>query len=196
MAQRRRRSPRRRGGGTAGWAWMLFGLTVGLSIAAAIHLRHTSDRAEPVATRAPPVTADDTAPASAPPAAARRTAPEPEPRSRFDFYELLPQFEVVLPETETPVRRDGSAQPRPAPVEAPGSYVLQAGSFRRQEDADRMRATLALRGIESSIQRVQIDQDTFHRVRIGPIGDLAELNRVREQLRDARIEVLLIRVPD
>ncbi len=176
---------------------MLFGLTVGLSIAAAIHLRHTNERGPPVAARTAPVAPPETAPAiTESPAVVRQVPPAPEARSRFEFYELLPQFEVVLPETETPVRRDGSAEPRPAPVEAPGSYVLQAGSFRRQEDADRMRATLALRGIESSIQRVQIDQDTFHRVRIGPIGELAELNRIREQLRDARIEVLLIRVPD
>ena len=194
MARRRRTA--RRGGGTPGWVWMLFGLTVGLSIAAAIHLRHTGERAASAPTRVAPAPAPAAPPVADTPPPARSPAPPAEPRSRFDFYELLPQFEVVLPETETPVRRDGGAQPSPAPVEAPGSYVLQAGSFRRQEDADRMRATLALRGIESSIQRVQIDQDTFHRVRIGPIADLGELNRVRDQLREARIDVLLIRVPD
>ena len=175
---------------------MLFGLAIGLSIAAAIHLSHRDAASRPVqATQPvspPPGTTAERAPARPP---ASRPA-EPRPESRFDFYELLPQFEVVLPGTETPVRRDGSAEPRPAPVDAPGNYVLQAGSFRRHEDADRMRATLALRGIESSIQRVQIDQDTFHRVRIGPISDLQRLEQVRRELREARIEALLIRLPD
>jgi cell division protein FtsN len=175
---------------------MLFGLAIGLSIAAAIHFNHR-DAAGGRAQVAQPASAPPAESTDRPPAQAGRARPaEPRPESRFDFYELLPQFEVVLPGNETPVRRDGSAEPRPAPVEAPGSYVLQAGSFRRHEDADRMRATLALRGIESSIQRVQIDQDTFHRVRIGPIRDLQRLEQVRGELRDAQIEALLIRLPD
>lgn len=191
----RRRSARRRSRtGTPGWLWMLAGLAVGLSIAMAIHLKHRSPET-------PPAQAREAAPARAQAGsqaqtAGRRPAPanESQPESRFDFYELLPQFEVVLPETETPVRRESQAPP--TAIEAPGSYVLQAGSFRRYEDADRMRANLALRGIESTVQRVQIDQDTFHRVRIGPIDDLARLDLIRGQLRDASIDVLLIRVPD
>ena len=78
----------------------------------------------------------------------------------------------------------------------PGLYVLQAGSFSRYEDADRRRAELALQGIESSIQRVTIDDRTYHRVRIGPIDDLDELNMLRSRLRAARIDVLRIRLGD
>jgi cell division protein FtsN len=59
-----------------------------------------------------------------------------------------------------------------------------------------MRANLALLGIESHIQRVTIDDDVFHRVRVGPLDDLGELNRVRAQLRAARVDSLLIKVPD
>jgi len=191
----RRRNSRRSRAATPGWVWMLVGLAVGLSIAVAIHLKHRSHDAQSSQARVT-APADATQAGPSPAAAGRRPAPvsEPQPESRFDFYELLPQFEVVLPERETPVRR-GSQAP-PAVIDAPGSYVLQAGSFRRYEDADRMRANLALRGIESNIQRVQIDQDTFHRVRIGPIDDLARLELIRGQLRDASIDVLLIRVPD
>ena len=189
----RRRNTRRSRNATPGWVWMFVGLAVGLSIAMAIHLKHRGHEPQPAQVREAAPARAQTSPAGT---TGRRPAPvsEPQPESRFDFYELLPQFEVVLPETETPVRRDRQAPP--AAIDAPGSYVLQAGSFRRYEDADRMRANLALRGIESSIQRVQIDQDTFHRVRIGPIDDLARLDLIRAQLRDASIDVLLIRVPD
>ena len=41
-----------------------------------------------------------------------------------------------------------------------------------------------------------IDTDDYHRVRIGPTGDLDELNEARRRLWDAQIEVLLIKVPD
>jgi cell division protein FtsN len=37
-----------------------------------------------------------------------------------------------------------------------------------------------------------IDDDVWHRVRIGPIRELGELNRVRRQLRDERIESLVM----
>ena len=62
--------------------------------------------------------------------------------------------------------------------------------------AERMRATLALLGMESRLQRVSIDDDAYHRVRIGPTSDLNELNRYRRQLWDAEIEVMLIKVPN
>jgi cell division protein FtsN len=39
-----------------------------------------------------------------------------------------------------------------------------------------------------------VDNDTWHRVRIGPISDLAELNRTRSRLRLADIEALVIKV--
>jgi cell division protein FtsN len=59
-----------------------------------------------------------------------------------------------------------------------------------------MRANLALLGIESRVQRVTIDTDVFHRVRIGPIDELDELNRIRRQLREAHVESMLMKVPE
>ena len=84
----------------------------------------------------------------------------------------------------------------PRAVVEPGVYVLQAGSFSTHGDADRRRAELALHGIESSIQRVTIDDRTYHRVRIGPTDDLDELNLLRSRLRAAEIDVLRIRLGD
>ena len=103
---------------------------------------------------------------------------------------MLPNFEVIIPEQEPDVRADFG----PQAVVEPGVYVLQAGSFTEYKDADRRRAILALQGIESNIQRVIIDDKTYHRVRIGPIDDLNELNVVRRRLRQAQIDVLRIRL--
>ena len=46
------------------------------------------------------------------------------------------------------------------------------------------------------MQRVAIDADTWHRVRIGPISDPAELNRVRNRLREAEVDFLVVKVGD
>ena len=123
----------------------------------------------------------------------REAEPEPtgEPEeSRFTFYDMLPNFEVVIPEEEPNVQADTE----PRAVVEPGIYILQAGSFSHYEDADRRRAELALQGVESTIQRVTIDDKTYHRVRIGPIDDLDELNLTRSRLRAARIDVLRIKL--
>ncbi len=133
--------------------------------------------------------------------------PKPEPRAapaaseseeasnNYSFYDRLSNFEVVVPEKESEVSRDRNDAP--APVERPGVYVLQAGSYRKQEDADRVRALLKKQGSEANVQRVAVDEDVWHRVRIGPITDLTELNRLRARLRAAEFDkVLTIRVGD
>ena len=198
MAQRRKRRSRKTSE-YPGWAWGLWGLTIGLSVAAAVWV---SDRAgesinQPVAREpaSPENALDDDGDLAAMAATPRDSTAEmpPEPKkSRFDFYEMLPNFEVIIPETDPEVAADVGAQA----VVVPGTYVLQAGSFSSYDEADRRRAQLALQGIRSTIQRVSIDDKTFHRVRVGPTNDLDELNMLRSRLRSARIDVLRIRLGD
>jgi len=168
---------------------MIFGLGIGLSVALAIYMKD----------REPAFVVQKTTPQPASLAAAiddnnevAAATPEDVPENRFDFYDMLPNFEVIIPEQEPDVSQDME----PQAVERPGTYVLQAGSFTEFEDADRRRAQLALQGIESRIQRVMIDDRTYHRVRIGPTRDLDELNALRSRLRLAQIDVLRIRLGD
>ncbi len=112
---------------------------------------------------------------------------------KYDFYEMLPNFEVVVPEKDKDVKRD---PPATAKIERPGVYVLQAGSYRNEADADRVRAQLALQGVDAKVQRVAVDADVWHRVRIGPISNLDELNKTRKQLQAAEVDALVIRVGD
>jgi cell division protein FtsN len=111
---------------------------------------------------------------------------------RYDFYDMLPNFEVVVPEKDREVKRDQRA----VRIDRPGVYVLQAGSYKNVADADRVRAQLNLQGINAKVQRVAVDNDVWHRVRVGPIKDLTELNRVRKQLQAADVDGLVIRVGD
>ncbi|HVN44226.1 MAG TPA: SPOR domain-containing protein [Steroidobacteraceae bacterium] len=115
------------------------------------------------------------------------------PAEKYDFYEMLPNFEVVVPEKDKEVKRD---LPAAARIDRPGVYVLQAGSYRNEADANRVRAQLALQGITATVQRVAVDADVWHRVRIGPINNLDELNKLRRQLQAADVDALVIRVGD
>ena len=186
---RKRRARSRRQGGCAGGVLLLLGCGGGWAGALAIFMK---DRDPGAAARETP-----SAPASLASAinnndeSATASAEEP-PERRFDFYSVLPNFEVIIPEQEPDVSRDREAKA----IERPGIYVLQAGSFTEYADADRRRAQLALQGIESRIQRVTIDDKTYHRVRIGPTRDLDELNALRSRLRQAKLDVLRIRLGD
>ncbi len=189
MAARRKRAARktvRRTNKAAmpGWVWMLFGLVVGLSVAAAIYV---GDRRDMPQAKAPAVPAEQPRPAS-------DVDPEPveTPASRYSFYDMLPTFEVVIPENEFGVKSDSAA----ALADKPGIYVLQAGSFSRHADADRRKAQLGLLGIVSQIQKVSVDDDVWYRVRIGPIDDLPELRATGDRLRQAKVEFMVIRVGD
>jgi len=123
------------------------------------------------------------------------TAEPEEGATNYTFYDRLPKFEVVVSEKEREVANGrGDA---PANIEKPGVYVLQAGSYRQQAEADRIRAQLKMQGIDANVQRVAVDDDVWHRVRIGPITDLTELNRLRARLRAADFDdALVIRVGD
>jgi len=174
----------RRGGSGAmtGTAGLLLGLAIGLGVAAAVFIY---DRRPAAARQETPAPARN----------ATRAAEEdvPDDSGRYDFYEMLPKFEVVVPEREK-AEAPGAAPAAAAAARRAGAYVLQVGSYRNFADADRVRAQLALQGIESKIQRVSVDNDTWHRVRVGPISDLKELNRTEQRLRQAEHQPLVIRV--
>ena len=177
--KRRRRAKKKTAGGGHGFAT---GLICGLAVAALVHLYHSGRNAPAAAPErvAAPATAE--------------AGPEAAVENRFEFYDILPEFELPV-ETEP---TDSAGGPRPAsPVPAtlpPGSYYLQAGSFRQHADADRRKASLALLGISSAIQRVTIDgNQTRFRVRVGPIYEAAQLNVLRSQLDAAEIQNFTVR---
>ncbi len=168
-----------------------YGLLCGIGVAALAFIylarapsepRERGDAPRPDPHRAAPANAEASA-----------TAAGGSAGNKYDFYDMLPNFEVVVPEKDKEVKRD---LPAAAKIERPGVYVLQAGSYRHEADAERVRAQLALQGVTAKVQRVAIDADVWHRVRIGPIGNLDELNRVRRQLRAAEVDALVIRVGD
>lgn len=185
---------------------MLFGLGIGLIIALGVYLNGrqiletpvAASPAEAPAARAPRTPAPEAAPAERaeePSAEAADSAAPPQRDSgedpdRFSFYDLLPSFEVVIPEVESPAPRTEAL----TAIAEPGVYVLQAGSFLTATDAETQRARLALLGVESRIQRVTIDDRAFHRVRIGPLEDLDEVNSIRRRLIDAEIESMVMRI--
>ena len=165
------------------------GLCLGLAVAAVVYIK--DHRPDTVIARTAKADKKKSHGNELPESETRESGAE-EPAKSYDFYDMLPKFEVVVPEKEKDVRPDTKS----VPETRRGTYVLQAGSYKNFADADRVRAKLALQGIESKVQKVSVDNDTWHRVRIGPIPTLDELNRLRQILRKADVDVLVIRVGD
>jgi cell division protein FtsN len=124
---------------------------------------------------------------------------------RFEFYTLLPEKEIAIPEAE--IAPDPPSPPAASPARvasAPGAgnvqsagtrYLLQVGSFRSLEDADRLKARLAFMGLEPSIQTVSIDgAETWHRVRVGPFGGRSEVSEARRRLKENQLDSLLLKL--
>jgi len=171
--------------------WSVGGLVVGLLVAFLVFLQmrpkqamQTSQTLEVPPSH--PVTETKKAKAKPPP------PPPPKPKPKFDFYNLLPEMEVVVPDEDITGRptQEGVKQ-----VEQPGTYLLQAGSFRNRKQAEQLRAKLALLGLETSVQTVSVDnRQTWHRVRVGPFSNLQELNRARALLQKNGVDAILIRL--
>lgn len=128
---------------------------------------------------------------------------KPPPRPEFRYPSILPEMEVIIPDDEVlPLREDKPAAVTEKPKtnteqRLDENYALQMGSFKKYEDADRMKARLALIGIIAEIQKVSVNnKDTYHRVRSGPYRDQKSLSRDRKLARDNNIQTLLLRLKE
>jgi cell division protein FtsN len=180
----RKKSSPRRSKPVPGWAWLLAGLAIGLSIAYFASMKNRAKQPP-----APAVSA-------APPAASKpehttadsKKGDKKSAKPRFDFYTILPEMEVVVPDA-----RNKAGQSMP--IDKPGTYILQVASFHTYAEADNLKARLALLGVESKIESVTVNNtDTWHRVRVGPYQDLRELNKIRTRLLNNNISAILLRL--
>lgn len=138
--------------------------------------------------------ARDTGWISAKPAKGKDDSQRPAaPPPRFDFYDRLPQMEVVVPEEDLPAAPPAPAGSAPAePSQTP--LLIQVASFKKAADADRLKAQLSLLGMEVKVSRVTIDDgDTWHRVRVGPFKNRRELDAARKRLAENGLSGIIIR---
>lgn len=117
--------------------------------------------------------------------------PDPGPvLPQFDFYTILPEKEVIVPDYEinTRTREERVGQAKTA------SYILQAGSFKDFKDADSLRAKLALMGIESKVEKAKVGSVVWNRVKMGPYTQMASVSAIRARLRENGIDAIVMEI--
>lgn len=175
---RRRPAPRFSAGGTL--LGFMAGLIAGLTIAVVVAI---------FVTRAPVPFLN-----KAKRSADRLEAPQSEaatPDPNVPLYSRPPDNGPRSTAPTSPVAPVSPAAPGTA--DASSSYILQAGAFRNQDDAEGMRAKLALIGYEARVVEAEVDGGPMFRVRVGPYADLATMNDVRARLAQSGIEASVVR---
>lgn len=183
MGRATRRVQRGAGQGLPGWAMLLIGLIIGLFVAFLVYL---DDLDQPPSASVETGTDD----------ADRRVAGEEideADKPRFEFYSILPDLEVIVPDAPEPAEPEESDEDVSTAIDPEGSYYLQVGSFQKAEQADRMKAQVLLLGLDVDIQTVTVNGERWHRVRIGPYADPAKLAAVQRRLRENDIDYLVLR---
>lgn len=111
-------------------------------------------------------------------------------KTRFDFYTILPDSESKVSADEEKKLKANEPQ---AVVQK--SFFLQIGAFQTAEEADNMKAKLALLGFEALVQTANIgDKGVWHRVRVGPLKDLDQINKTKNDLLSNGFKADLIKV--
>ena len=122
---------------------------------------------------------------------------------RFDFYTLLRDSEVIVPDVEprptrttadtdssTDTSRDKEEESQPEK----DIFLLQAGSFRDAGDADSLRVRLLLLNLDARVETASIRPgDTWYRVIIGPFNSRSKLAETRTTLLQNGVDNLVLK---
>jgi cell division protein FtsN len=113
-------------------------------------------------------------------------------KPRFDFYTILPGSEKQVTEQEI---KQAQTSKQEADKTSGENYFLQVGAFQTEQEADNMKAKLALLGLEAVIQTATIpDKGVWHRVRVGPFVQIDDINKARTELVKNNIDSTLLKI--
>tara|TARA_R110000868_G_scaffold19456_2_gene83724 strand:- start:5723 stop:6400 length:678 start_codon:yes stop_codon:yes gene_type:complete len=194
-----------------GWFWLVCGLVIGGFMVFLFSLEPGRDEIK--RNKVEQARANQASKAAAKP------APSDPPKPKYDFYTLLPESEVILPPqaieppappAQKPVSPEEAAKidaaraqaalngqvPPPPPVVAQGpvssQFFLQAGSFRRKDDADSLRAQIILLGQSVKVESGTVREETWHRVLVGPFASREQLGQAQKSLSASGFSNLLL----
>jgi len=164
------------------WKWLLITLIITLFIIFLVFLKNSSLTPEKPESRASSTSK------STKKTPKHQDNEKKEPR--YDFYTILPETEVVVPDYEIKTRsREEQLGKRKS-----SKYVVQAGSFRHFSEADKLKAELAFVGIESKVEKAIVNGVAWNRVKIGPYSRSSQIAKIKKQLNNNGIDAIVLEV--
>jgi cell division protein FtsN len=184
------RSGTPRKGGNMLWAGMLAGAVIGVGLAAGVAW-YLMKSPSPFTNKAQPALPKPLPDTAKPAATPEKPAAKPgDGKPRFEFYNVLTNKQnsntvapaAIAKPVEPPRTANKTANNKAVPAYEP--QILQAGSFSNVGDAEKLKAKLALLGVESNIQTAVIpDKGVWYRVRLGPYKSAEDINRASDFLK-------------
>jgi len=168
------------------WKWLLIALLIALFVAFLVFLRSSSPETEKPKKRLATLSVAKQVKKIAKPKHQNKQPEEP----RFDFYTILPETEIEVPDYEINTR---SREERVGKAKA-SKYILQAGSFRNFVEADKLRARLALIGIESRVEKAKVGSVVWNRVKMGPYSRSSSVSLIKKRLKNNGIDAIVTEV--
>jgi cell division protein FtsN len=206
-----------------GWVWLACGLLIGAFVVFLMKLEPGRDEVKRVKQ-------ESTRPATNPQAKSTSNTPTPNAaasKPKYDFYTLLPESEVIVPQSALPEKPAAALTPEelakadaaralaalsgqtPAPLPASSTstatpppsiatapvttqFFLQAGSFRKQADADKVRAQIILLGQSVQVESGTVRDETWYRVLAGPFANREQLAQAQKTLAAGGFSNLLL----
>jgi cell division protein FtsN len=166
-----------------GWAWLLAGIVIGMFISFLIYLREFAPHTLPPEIAQTPLSSEKTLPTS--------IAKPKDPAERFQFYDILPNTDAEIPSETGPNEPSSQAD---LPIQVPGRYLLQVGSFRNEHEAEGLKTHLASLGITAQINKTPLSEaGRWFRVQVGPFTNLNKLNQTRAELTANNITAILLK---
>jgi len=172
------------------WQWMLITALIISFVVFLVYIRMTGSKQPETAQPLPAATAEKK---PLKPDLKKTQTPEnkekkAEPKApHFEFYTVLPEKEVVVPEHEIKTR---SREERVGKAKE-GKYIMQAGSFGAFKEADQLRAKLALMGIESKVEKAKIGDKIWYRVKMGPYTQMTSVDLIKKRLKKNGIDAIV-----
>lgn len=184
------------GKGSPFFTGLLIGLLlgVGASLGVAMFVNQGSNPFQEKVSDAPEISAPEKQVEKTP----AQTTPEADPpkkEDRFTFYGILTGSESPVTEQEVKQATEQKAPQQGSEKTLAENYFLQVGAFQTEQEADNMKAKLALLGLEAVVQTANIpDKGVLHRVRVGPLANLDEINKARAELARNGFNADLIKI--
>jgi len=175
-----------------GYMWLLSGLAIGLFVAFIVYLDKQPENDKDFGTAVQQELEKLKQQANKKPVENTKTDKTKNSREKkeqkFNFYTILPELEVLIPESET---RPPETKNKITSNNRTGKqYVLQVGSFQNLNDAEKLKANLAFLGLKANIQNVTVNKQAWHRVRTGPYRDKQQLYKNQKLLKQNDIDAI------
>lgn len=111
-----------------------------------------------------------------------------ESKPRFEFYKVL----TDKPDG-TASAKAGAKSADKADTKEKEAYFLQAAAFNNADDADNLKAKLAMLGLEANVQNAAHNGKEVFRVRLGPFKSAEDMNKASTVLKQNGISAISMR---